>query len=673
MDFDGLNEDQLEAVKETQGYVRVVAGAGSGKTKTLIARYLYLVREKNVPADRILCLTFTRKAAGEMRKRVKEEIEDINLSSISTYHSFCSSFLREEIFNLGYLHGFRIYDEQDQKKVVGKIIDMKPADIDRAFLSSFQDMLFSYKIKETYIPRMMDRNLEDQIVEEDIDSNDLRYIEEYLESQRKGRWLDFNDLILYTHYLLTHDEEVASRWKNRFDYIEVDEAQDSSKPEYEIIEILASGCKNLFIVGDPDQNIYEWRRSSPSFLLDFDKVHKDCKTFVLTKNYRSGKDLLAASNNLIKNNKNRIPKELEAVKEESDKVTVVRDTFQNCMNMILQEVSISLQKGNTFRDNAVFYRCRFMSQNVEDYLRQYHVPYQVIGDVSFYDTAVIKDVTALIELVLFDDDESFERMANKPRRRFGKKKLEYLESVQKEGESLFKTLTRHIEDEKLQDCEMYEFIDAITNARIKTDSGQWGASDAVNYIIKDTGYLDYVSNLKRMLNRDDLDQFLKSVDDFSNHTDEDTLLNYYQSHLNEDEERSRDCIQLMTIHASKGLEFSNVYVIDCNEDSLPYKRADERGESGLEEERRLFYVAMTRTKEKLFLFNCLGNTQNDKPSSYIEEIDCDSVIRIDNAEDRPAKKTTRKEKPKSEGLKTTKAKDENSQMLDLWNENKRTR
>ncbi len=340
------------------------------------------------------------------------------------------------------------------------------------------------------------------------------------------------------------------------------------------------------------------------------------------------------------------------------------------MNMVLEEVTQSLQKGHAFKDNALFYRCRFMSQDVEDYLRHNHVPYQVIGDVSFYETAVIKDVTALIKLVLFDDDASFERMANKPRRKFGVKKLEYVQSIREEGDSLFKTLVKHVEDETLQDAEMYEFIDAITNARVKIDSGQWGASESVNHIIKDTGYLEYISGLKRISNKDDLDQFVKSVSDFSEHTDEDTLLNYYESCLNEDEESSRDCIQLMTIHASKGLEFSNVYVIDCNEDSLPYRRADERGNEGLEEERRLFYVAMTRTKEKLFLFNCVGNTQNDKPSSYLEEIECDSIVHVNNVQERVRKKTTSKKESKSVSTKNTRVK---SPLLDLWKKNRRKR
>ncbi len=660
-----MNEEQLSAVKETQGYVRVVAGAGSGKTKTLIARYLYLVEEKNVQPERILLLTFTRKAAGEMRNRVRQNLEGESLSTISTYHSFCSSFLREEIFCLGYRHGFRIFDEQDQKKVISKIMDTPVSDIDRQVLSEFDDMLLDYKIKETYIPRMMDREYTDQIVEGEINSQDLRYVEEYLEAQRKGGWLDFNDLVLYTHYILTHFEDIADEWKSRFDYVEVDEAQDSSKPEYEIIEILASGCKNLFIVGDPDQNIYEWRRSSPKFLLNFDKEHKDCKTFILTKNYRSGEDILITSNNLIRNNRNRIEKDLVAVKEESEKVRVVTDSFNACMDLIMQEVASSIQNGHNFKDNALFYRCRFMSQDVEDYLRRNHVPYQVIGDVSFYDTAVIKDVTALIKLVLFDDDESFERMANKPKRKFGAKRLDYIRNIREEGDSLFATLCRHVDDPQLEECEMYEFIEAISNCRIKMESGQWGAYDAVNHLLADTGYLDYVNSLKRNANRDDLDQFLKSVDDFSDHTDEDTLLVFYNSYLNEDEERSRDAIQLMTVHASKGLEFTNVYVIDCNVDSFPYKRAKERGKSGLEEERRLFYVAMTRAKEKLFLFNCLGNTNNDSPSSYLSEIECDSVMHI--GEYSPVSKKKTSSKSKDIKVVSVKRQKEKSPLLDLWN------
>lgn len=599
-----LNEKQLEATKAIDGYIRVIAGAGTGKTRVLTSRYLYLVKEMNIDTDNILCMTFTRKAMNEMKDRIRKELSDTcSLKYIQTYHSFGSLFLKEEIKVLGYLHGFKIYDEIDQKRILKDLYKKRDIELDDMLLQDIKDIIYREKKKEIYINRMYDHSYTNHILD-NIRTLEETIIDEYLLRQRKDRWLDFSDLILYTHYILKNYEEIKEKWQSRFLYIEVDEAQDTSPIENDIIEILASKCKNLFVVGDPDQNIYEWRESDNKILLSFDKMHKNCKTFTLEKNYRSTSNIIEISNNLIKHNKKRIDKTLYTVKGKGKEVE--HKTYYDS-NIEAIELVKTIQKekeeGINYKEMAILYRCNYQSKDVENALKENSIPYHIIGGTSFYSLTEIKDLISLIKLYLFEDDESFIRMTNKPSRKFSKKKIEYLESI-RGNNSLLKALSINRNDEEFSSSDVFYFVDLLK--RIKDNEHEWGLAKVINNLYEESGYHDYLEGLKNKSHLENATAFIQDIREFALAHIEFTLEDYFHLYLeNIDETRKDyDCVYLMTVHAAKGLEFNSVHVIGLNEMLFPHKHALETNDKdAIEEERRLLYVAITRAKENLYLYS----------------------------------------------------------------------
>ena len=671
-----LNERQLEAIKETEGYIRVIAGAGTGKTRVLVSRFLYLVKELGVDPDSILCLTFTRKARNEMAERIRNELgNDLELPYILTYHSFGSRFLKTEIGILGYSKSFRIFDERDTKKVLTKLFEDHNLTMDSVSLEDIRTRITNEKKKEEYIPRMMNREYMDHILLERKCLEDT-IVDSYLLNQRKGRWLDFDDLIFYTHYILSHFEDIRYKWQDLFSYYEVDEAQDTSKIEYEILEMLSCKCKNLFVVGDPDQNIYEWRNSDNRILLDFDKTHPECKTFILVDNYRSTKSILDASNKLISNNKNRVKKDLFALKDIGDKVNFERtETEVETASKISKLIEESISRKEDYKDNAILFRCNFYSLTLENVLRNQKIPYEVVGAPSFYELSEIQDTLSLIKIVIEEDDKSLIRMINKPTRKFGKKKVEYLLSLQNE-EPLLQTLKLHRNDIEFVGSEIKEFLDIIET--IQAHVNEWNAVKTLNRLVEDTGYIDYLAKLKNPSHLENLNTFLYNIK--SEVGEKTTLTDYYKSNLKKREEESlnKNSVSLLTIHASKGLEFKNVYIVGLDEPFFPhYKTLEERENTGLEEERRLLYVAMTRAKERLYLFSEADVGDKDKTSRFIDEIfnenfNTDYEIKPKSTKKKqiykPKVKVIKKEtKPKEEIVKPKKNKKKEPSLIDLFN------
>ncbi len=620
MYLDELNERQLEVCKETEGYIRVIAGAGTGKTRVLVSRYLYLVKELGIDLDSILCLTFTRKACNEMLSRIRQELgEELELPYILTYHSFGSRFLKEEIGILNYSKSFRIFDERDTKKVLTKIYSDHGIKLDNFTLEEIRTLISKEKSKEEYIPRMMDRDFEEHILTVRKCLED-QIIDSYLLNQRKGRWLDFDDLIYYTHYILKNFEQIKFKWQDKFSYFEVDEAQDTSKIEYDILEMLSSHCKNLFVVGDPDQNIYEWRNSDNKILLNFSKVHKDCKTFILVDNYRSTKSILDASNKLISNNKNRVKKDLYALKEDGVKVEYFQcETEVEAGDKISKLIKESIDRKEDYKDNAILFRCSFYSMSLENVLRNQKIPYDIIGAPSFYELSEIQDVLSLIKIVIEEDDKSLLRMINRPTRKFGTKKAEYLLSLQL-SEPLLVTLKMHRNDIEFVGTDIKEFLNAIENIQEHLDT--WNVNKALNTLLEDTRYMEYIGGLKNPSHLENLNSFIYSIRSETNDSNI-TLKEYYLNNLKkrEAESKSKNSVHLLTIHAAKGLEFKNVYVIGLDDPFFPHhKTLEERSKTGLEEERRLLYVAMTRAKDRLYLFSENDISGKNSHSRFIDEI-----------------------------------------------------
>ncbi len=641
MNFERLNERQLSAVKETEGYVRVIAGAGSGKTSVLVNRYLYLVNELAIDSDSILCITFTRKARNEMVERIRKEVpDDQSLDFVMTYHSLGSHFLKEEIKVLGYpSNSFRIFDERDTKKVLNRIYEDHDMKLDNPSLEDIRDRITAYKKREEYIPLMMNRDYASHILTKRKTMDD-EIIDCYLLNQRKGRWLDFDDLIFYTHYILKHHDDIKKKWQAKFDYFEVDEAQDTSLVEYEILEMLSSRCHNLFVVGDPDQNIYEWRNSTNQILLDFDKKHQNCKTFMLVDNYRSTKNILDASNRLISYNLNRVKKDLFALKEEGEKVRYEKMPDENAQALkIVSLIRESIERKEDYKDNAILFRCNFYSLALEKKLRDERIPYEIIGAPSFYELSEIKDIIALIRIVLEEDDESLLRMINKPSRRFGKKKVEYLLSLSQTG-SLLKTLRMHRNDIEFVGTEIESFLSVIEQVQKNVDTQ--GVMKSLNRLLEDSEYSDYLARLKNPSHYENMMTFLYSVSSEVGKDEKMTLRQYYEDNLKKKQEESvnRNRVSLLSIHASKGLEFRNVYVVGLDEPFFPhYKTIEERKDSGLEEERRLLYVAMTRAKDRLYLFSSEDICKKGEVSRFVYEIFPEMEKPRSVTEKRPGKDT----------------------------------
>ena len=587
--FENLNEKQREAVLETEGFVRVIAGAGSGKTKLLVRRYAYLVQDYGIDSSNILCVTFTNKAAGEMKKRIRGLIGDgHDFSLICTYHGFCNRLLRENPEKLFLSKQFQIIDTHQQKAILGEIYQKFELKLDYA---SFESILrkISYVKRDTrYVERMCDPK-PCQILE-DIKNQDDRIIEEFMQKQKATYSLDFHDLISFAIFLLETDEEVCEKWKNRLNYIMVDEFQDSSAVEMRLIDILSGIFENLMIVGDPDQNIYEWRGSDVKLLVDFDKAHEPTKTIILNQNYRSTPQILQCANTLIEKNKLRLEKELFT--RNADGAPVIhyhsKNDFEEMDHVISNIVKLHETEGLRYSDFAIIYRSGFLSRVAEKKLVEKNIPYEIFGGVRFYQRMEILDILAYLKLIAFDDDTSFRRIVNTPRRRFGRVKMNHLDELREHGKktdaypasllnwmdedvdsvvemeedldvpkTLFGTLSRYIGEKEFQNSDIAPFVRFIEEMRKKYKTMR--ISDIVNEVARDSGYETYIRELGDEERLDNLAEFKRISNEFEREFGENLSLEEFLQQValqsGEDESDSKDTVKLMTIHSSKGLEF----------------------------------------------------------------------------------------------------------------------
>lgn len=626
-----LNEKQLEAVQITEGYLRVIAGAGSGKTKLLVSRYAYLVKECGINSANILCITFTNKAAGEMKRRIRALIGDgYDTSLICTYHGFCARVLRDDIDKLFYPKSFQIIDTSQQKAILAEIYEELELKLDHASFEKILKEIAIYKANSDYVAKMSSTEFE---TEEDEDIN-KSIITKYLQRQKQVFALDFHDLINFALYLFETHKDVLKKWQEKLNYIQVDEFQDSAKNELRLIELLSNYYKNLMIVGDPDQTIYEWRGSDVKLLVDFDKMFVPTKTVFLNQNYRSTPQILKCANELIDRNIFRLKKDLFT--QSADGFAVhhyhTKSEYEEA-DCAVQRIAELKKSGAKYSDTAILYRSGFLSRIIEKKLAENGIPYEIFGGVKFFDRMEIQDIISYLRLIAFDDDVSFKRIINKPRRKFGRIKLQSLIAMQKSGDSLYDTLKMNIESKVFNGSSVGEFIKIFD--KIKADSAFLPISNIVNSVCEKTGYEQYIRELGDMERFENLTEFKRIASEYEKGLGEDINLAEFLSQLSlqydfNDEER--DTVKLMTIHAAKGLEFKNVFIIGLSEGIFPSpKTIEERKEMGLEEERRLCYVAITRAMEKLFLLESEGFTNSGKakfPSRFIAEIGEENLVQI---------------------------------------------
>lgn len=627
--FNGLNEQQQKAVTTTEGAVRVIAGAGSGKTRTLTNRYAYLVSELGLEPSNLLCVTFTNKAAQEMRRRVKKLVGgERDTGYISTYHGFCVRILREDIHHLFYPKQFLILDTEDQKSILREIYEELGLKVNDHKFARILKKIGEMKADTGYVFDLISR--EKTLDPERVEDLDRKIILSYLKKQKKVYGLDFDDLLNFTLVLFGEYPRVLEKWQERLYYIQVDEFQDSSPKQFELIRLLSKGHQNVFVVGDPDQTIYEWRGADPKFMVNFDQWFPQCQTIVLNENYRSTPQILNVGNALIKQNKLRVDKDM--VTENPDGVNVIHyhgKSEQEEAKWIVSRIQM-LQKehGASLNDVAILYRANYLSRFVEQELIHENMEYSIFGGFKFFERKEIKDALAHLRLLAFEDDLSFMRVINTPRRQMGKKRIAFLrERAEQEGASLYQTLCNHIEDPVFNRTKAKEFIEAIEAMKVKRH--ELSVSDLLQDTLQATGYEAFIREDGDHERLDNLMELKHSVVQYEEGMGEQISLEYYLQMLTlyteNDREDEREAVKLMTIHTSKGLEYPYVFLVGFNDRILPNERSlRDRKEYALEEERRLAYVAMTRAERELYLTESEGgNGRGEKkyPSRFLFELD----------------------------------------------------
>jgi len=636
--LENLNEQQLQAVTTTEGYVRVIAGAGSGKTKALTSRYAYIVEALGISTSNILCVTFTNKAANEMRNRVKRIIGAKNYYGyLTTYHGFCVKVLREDINKIQYPKQFVIMDIEDQKTALKDIYEEL----------NINSKICSYKQAIKHIEYLKNStNYIDFIAEnEEITQDGNLKIKDskclldkifirYLEKQQRNFSLDFNDLINFTLYLFENYKDVLEKWQNRIFYIQVDETQDSSPKQFCIVKLLSQIHKNLFVVGDPDQTIYEWRGAKPEILVDFDKQFEDVQTIIMNQNYRSTPNILNLGNHIIKKNKIRIDKDMFTnnkigadvihfhAKNDSDEGLFVTNEIQKLVK----------DKNLKYADFAILYRANYISRIIEQSLIKEKIPYSVWGGIRFFERKEIKDILSYLRLIVFGDNLSFLRIVNTPSRKLGKVFINNLKKISEQNNI---TLIETIESNSLNREGAIEFVNLIKKFRKRKD--EIPVSDLVKEILDKTG-------LGKMYRSDGDEERLENVKELQNSiiafenddVEKLTLENYLQeialyTDMDVDDSK-KDKVKLMTIHTSKGLEFPYVFLCGFTDGVLPSSMSiKERRERAIEEERRLTYVAITRAEKALYMTESEGyNFQTGMkkyPSRFLFEIKDNLYVR----------------------------------------------
>lgn len=667
-----LNTRQQEAVEATEGRIRVVAGAGSGKTKALTARYAYLVNVMGVDPANILCLTFTNKAAQEMRQRIQQQVDSGDCNDyVCTIHGFCVKFLRKEIHRLGYPKSFTILDDEDCKAMAKQVMHETGSDRTNETVAQFLAALADRKVREFLCqPNYIDRYLLPETspaasangdtataangnsaasangsssasVNAMPQPSDNEIFARYLSLQKKTLALDFQDLIFFTIHILHRFPDVTARWQQEMQYIMLDEAQDCNKSDWTIVETLQGIHHNLFIVGDPDQAIYEWRGARPKMFIDF----KSDQDIVLDQNYRSTTPILEVANSVIRRNKNRISKNLFTQKSGGTRATHFHGRSDHEESeWIALKIQQMLKEGALANDFAILYRASYLSRNIEQSLMNHNIDYVIWGGVRFFDRAEIKDALSYLRLIETGDDLSFQRVANTPSRKIGKVFMDRLKAVaDADGLTMYEALKKHISAKNFYKETVVDFITLIEECRQMRDDMMRAQREERNpeivyHVVSDV--LDHVlerSGYKRMLREDEdterlenLEELLQSVHLYeqSHRNDDISITDYLQDialYTNADYRKDSAKVRLMTIHQSKGLEFPYVFVIGLSEGIFPsMKTLRERKRDGEEEERRLMYVAVTRAEKELFLTESEGFSAAARlskyPSRFLREI-----------------------------------------------------
>ncbi len=626
-----LNQAQTDAVTATEGFFRVLAGAGTGKTRTLVQRFAYLVDELGILPENILCVTFTNKAAGEMRKRIHNLVGDSDTGYICTFHSFCVSVLHEDAHAVQYPESFLVLDNSDIDAMLTIVYEERGLTLRDMTFAAARDMLEILKMKERpkyfeELIRLSIESLEEKYRSAETVKDIVFY--GYLYQQKKCFGLDYNDLINFTLYIFENDAEIRLKWQKRLEYIMIDEFQDIDEPQYRLMSVLCGYHKNLFIVGDPDQTIYTWRGASIRYIVEFETAFPGAKTFFLLQNYRSTPQILAVCNSLIRQNRGRIEKDLVPMLSSGESVIChYADNTEKEAEWIADRVEELRASGVSFKDIAVLYRAHYVTRVPEEVFIKRKLPYVLYSGTPFFGRAEIKDALSYLRMIVYKDDLSLMRVVNIPKRNIGNRRKNALKEYSAEhGCSLYQALVCLSETNR----EMFgstgasAFIDLIEE--LSANYADRPVSELLTDVLDKSGYEKMLRTEGSSERLDNLAELKQSVYEYETTCGEEARVEDYLTHAalfsGADDERVGDRVRFMTVHAAKGLEFPHLFLCGMNEGVFPSKRIKTADE--MAEERRLAFVAMTRAEKGLYLSEAQGRDFDGSPrypSRFLLDID----------------------------------------------------
>lgn len=646
-----LNNDQLAAIQSKLGPVIVVAGAGTGKTKVLTTRIAYLIKEMHIQPKKILAITFTNKAAKEMKERVNNLLEDNSCENIFTIHGLCKRILEQDIAFLNGFQYFHIIDEQDKYQLIGEIIsqisnengiDAKESKIKNNDVIHFISTVKTNQYDLKSITKIDQINSKFGINRFEKYNFFCAAYEHYVNIMNKNHQLDFDDLIIYTMELFEKEEAIKKKWQEVFDYILVDEFQDTDKNQFKIIrDIVNPKYNNIFVVGDEDQTIYTWRGAYPKIFEDFYNYFKNTQTYVLSTNYRSTKSILNISNGLIQNNNRKIEKKLITNNEVGKEVIWYQGEDEG------KFVSYSIKKlieskEYKYSDIAILYRANNQSREIEQRFIDYNIPYYIWGGLNFYQRKEIKDLLAYLKLInKFDDDLAIKRVINVPGRHIGPVTVNAITTYARKehlsfSQALFLSLDLKQDLPWKVNDGIIEFLKTMKMLVDKTK--QLGLAEKIEAIVTATNYREYIKDFdtenfeERNANINELINAVKNYETEFNDHDIGKFLNNISLYTTYDTKTdNKDCVQMLTVHNAKGMEYPVVFIIGINQGILPIVKLG----GNIEEERRIMYVAITRAKQRLFLSTKTGynfvKNEYYKPSVFLNEIKSEHLKSVNDA------------------------------------------
>lgn len=641
----GLNKEQQAAVKKTEGPLLIMAGAGSGKTRVLTHRIAYLMAEKGVSPYNILAITFTNKAAREMKDRVQAMLgSDANAIWISTFHSMCVRMLRRDIDRIGYDRNFTILDTSDQLTVIKGILKDKNIDAKkfdpRAILGAISGAKNELIDPVEYASKIGDYF--EQIVS-DVYS-------EYQKRLRRNQALDFDDLIMITIQLFKRIPEVLEYYQRKFQYIHVDEYQDTNRAQYILVKMLAARFKNICVVGDSDQSIYRWRGADIGNILSFEKDYDHATAIMLEQNYRSTKRILQAANEVIANNMNRKPKNLWTENSHGDKIIYHRaDSEQGEAQFVVGKIKECIEtEGRSPADIAILYRTNAQSRVMEEVLLKSNIDYTIVGGTKFYERKEIKDMLAYLRLIVNPaDDISLQRVINVPRRGIGATSLDRMSAYAAANDITMYAALNEVDfiglTPRIANAAA-KFRELVSNIAKMQD--YLTVTEIVEQVLEKTGYIEMLKREKSIEAEsriENLEEFLSVTKNFEEQHEDKSLVSFLTDlaliadidQLDEEEEE-KETVVLMTLHSAKGLEFPVVFIIGMEDGIFPHNRSL-MDEAEMEEERRLAYVGITRAEEELYITNAemrrlYGRMSMNPPSRFIEEIP-DDLLEVEQTKE----------------------------------------